>query len=161
MRRQKEEPGYTEVLQQMAGRLNIKTLLLIKENRILQVKEFRTYPTYGTMQESGLTEIFRRTSPIWRPVSCAFHILNFLSSGLLIGSSCSLMAAQFGLLGESCPTLCNPMDCRTPGFPIHHQHPELAQTRVHQVCDAIQPSHPLSSPSPPALNLSQHHDLFK
>ena len=161
MRRQKEEPGYTEVLQQMAGRLNIKTLLLIKENHILQVKEFRTYPTYGTMQESGLTEIFRRTSPIWRPVSCAFHILNFLSSGLLIGSSCSLMAAQFGLLSESCPTLCNSMDCSMPGFPVNHQLSEFAQSHVHLVGDTIQPSHTVSSPSPPAFSLSQHQGLFK
>ena len=57
--------------------------------------------------------------------------------------------------------LCDPMDCSTPGFPVHHQFPELAQTRVHWVSDAIQPSHPLSSPSPPAFNLSQHQGLFK
>ena len=55
----------------------------------------------------------------------------------------------------SCPSLCNPMDCSTPGFPVHHQLPELAQTHVHRVSDAIQPSHPLLSPSPPAFNLSQ------
>ena len=57
--------------------------------------------------------------------------------------------------------LCDPMDGSTPGLPVHHQLPELAQTYVHRVCDAIQPSHPLSSPSPPALNLSQHQGLFK
>ena len=56
---------------------------------------------------------------------------------------------------QSFSTLCNPMDCSTPGFPVHHQLPELAQTHVYQVGDAIQPSHPLSSPSPPAFNLSQ------
>ena len=56
---------------------------------------------------------------------------------------------------------CDPMDCSTPGFPVHHQLPELAQTHVHWVGDAIQPSHPLSSPSPPALNPSQHQGLFK
>ena len=53
---------------------------------------------------------------------------------------------------QSCPTLCDPVDCSMPGFPVHHQLPELAQTHVHQVGDAIQPSHPLSSPSPPAFN---------
>ena len=53
------------------------------------------------------------------------------------------------------------MDCSTPGFPVNHQLPELTQTHVHRVGDAIQPSHPLSSPSPPALNLSQHQGLFK
>ena len=60
-----------------------------------------------------------------------------------------------------CPTLCDPMDCSTPGFPIHHQLLELAQTQVHWVGYAIQPSHPLSSPSPTAFNLSQHQGLFK
>ena len=59
-----------------------------------------------------------------------------------------------------CPTLCDPMNCSTPGIPVHHQLLELTQTHVHQVGDAIQPSHPLSSPSPPALNLSQHQGLF-
>ena len=62
---------------------------------------------------------------------------------------------------QSCPTLCDPMDCSTPGLPVHHQLPELAQTHFHRVGDAIQPSHPLVSPSPPALNLSQHQGLFK
>ena len=57
--------------------------------------------------------------------------------------------------------LCNSMDCSTPGLPVHHQLPELAQTHVHWVGDAIQPSHPPSSPSPPALNLSQHQGLFQ
>ena len=61
---------------------------------------------------------------------------------------------------QSCPTRCDPMDCSTPGFPVLHQPPELAQTHVHWVGDAIQPSHPLSSPSP-AFNLSQHQGLFQ
>ena len=62
---------------------------------------------------------------------------------------------------QSCLTLCDTMNCSTPGFPAHHQLPELSQTHVHWVNDAIQPSHPLSSPSPPALNLSQHQGLFQ
>ena len=64
-------------------------------------------------------------------------------------------------VAQSCPTLCDPMDCSTTGFPVFHHLPELTQTHVHQVCDAIQPSHPLSSPSSPALNLSQHQGLFQ
>ena len=60
---------------------------------------------------------------------------------------------------QSCLTLCDPMDCSTPGFPVHHQLQELAQTHVHLVSDAIQLSHPLLSPSPPAFNLSQHHSF--
>ena len=66
----------------------------------------------------------------------------------------------FSSVTQSCPTLCEPMDCSTPGFPVHHQLRELAQTHVPQIGDAIQPSHPLSSSSPPALNLSQHQGLF-
>ena len=62
---------------------------------------------------------------------------------------------------QSCPTLCNPMDCSTPRFPVFHHLPEFAQIHVYSVSDAIQPSHPLSSPSPPAFNLSQHQGLFQ
>ena len=69
---------------------------------------------------------------------------------------------QFSSVAQSWgPTLCDPMDCSTPGFPVHHELPELTQTQVHQVGDAIQPSHPLSSPSPPTFNLSQHQGLFQ
>ena len=64
-------------------------------------------------------------------------------------------------VAQSCSSLCDPMDCSTPGLPVHHQLPELAQTHIHQVGDAIQPPHPLSSPSPPALSLSQHQGLFQ
>ena len=62
---------------------------------------------------------------------------------------------------QSCPTLCDHMDCSTPGLPVHHQLPEFTQTHVHWVGDAIQPSHSLSSPLPLAFNLSQHQGLFK
>ena len=68
---------------------------------------------------------------------------------------------HFSSVAQSCPTLCDPMDCSTPGFPVHHQLPELTQTHVHRVSDATQPSHPLSSPSPPTFNLSQHQGLFQ
>ena len=63
-----------------------------------------------------------------------------------------LLGHQFSSVAQLCQTLCDPMDCSTPGLPVHHQLTELAQTHVHQVSDAIQPSHPLSSPSPPAFN---------
>ena len=69
--------------------------------------------------------------------------------------------SQFSSEVQSCLTLCNPKDCSTPGFPVQHQHPGLAHTQVHRVSDAIQPSHPLSFPPPPALNLSQHQGLFQ
>ena len=68
---------------------------------------------------------------------------------------------QFSSVTQSCPTLCDPMNRSTPGLPVHHQVPEFTQTHIHQVRDAIQPSHPLSSPSPPAPNSSQHQSLYK
>ena len=67
---------------------------------------------------------------------------------------------QYSSVTQLCPTVCNPMDCSMPGLPVHHQLPELTQTHIHQVGDAIQSSHPLLSPSP-AFNLSQHQGLFK
>ena len=70
-------------------------------------------------------------------------------------------SVQFSSVAQSCCTLCNAMDWSTPGIPVHHQLPELAQTHVHRVSDAIQPSHPLLSPSPPAFKLSQHPGLFQ
>ena len=71
------------------------------------------------------------------------------------------LSAQSSSVAQSCPTLCDPMDCSTPSLPVHHQLLESTQTHVHRVGDAIQPSHSLSSPSPPAFNLSQHQGLFK
>ena len=72
-----------------------------------------------------------------------------------------LPSVQFSSVAQSCPTLCDPMNRRTPGLPVHHQLPEFTQTHVHRVSYAIQPSHPLSSPSPPAPNPSQHQSLFQ
>ena len=68
---------------------------------------------------------------------------------------------QFSSVAQLCPTLCDPMNRSTPGLPIHHQLLEFTQTHVHRVSDAIQPSHPLSSPSPPAPNHSHHQSLFQ
>ena len=70
-------------------------------------------------------------------------------------------SVQFSSVTQSCPTLCDPMNRSMPGLPVHHQLPEFTQTHVHWVGDAIQSSHSLSSPSPPALNLSQNQGLFK
>ena len=72
-----------------------------------------------------------------------------------------MISAQFSSVAQLCPTLCDPMNCSTSGLPVHHQLTEFTQTHVHRVSDAIQPSHPLLSPSPPALNLSQHESLFQ
>ena len=71
------------------------------------------------------------------------------------------VSVQFSSIAHSCLTLCDPMNRSTPGLPVHHQLPEFTQTHVHRVGDTIQPSHPLSSPSPPAPNPSQHQSLFQ
>ena len=98
--------------------------------------------------------------PGTEPVS---HI-SCLASGLLPTSTTRedlKNGIQFSSVAQSCPTICNPMDCSPPGLPVHHQLQELTQTHVHRVSDAIQPSHTLSSPSPPAFNLSHHQCLFQ
>ena len=73
----------------------------------------------------------------------------------------NVLSVQFSSVAQSCLTLSNPMNRSMPGLPVHHQPPEFTQILVHRVGDAIQPSHPLSSPSPPALNSSQHQSLFQ
>ena len=87
-----------------------------------------------------------------------FPFLSFLSRGLVTIFSNS---SQFSSVTQLCPILCDPMDCSMPGLPVHHQLPELVEIHVHRVSHAIQPSHPLLSPSPPAFNLSQHQGLFQ
>ena len=95
--------------------------------------------------------------------SCYFGTVSLTAKvmGTVHDESLVKMKKAFSLVTQLCPTLCDPMDCSTPGFPVHHQLPELTQTHVHCVGDATQPSHPLSSPSPPAFNLSQHQGLFQ
>ena len=83
-----------------------------------------------------------------------------LTSGVL-GMQSKSCLVQFSSVAQSCLTLCDPMNGRMPGLPVHHQLLEFTQTHVHRVGDAIQPSHPLSSPSPPAPNPSQHQSLFQ
>ena len=90
-------------------------------------------------------------------------VVTFLprSKRLLISWPQSPSAVIFSSVSQSCPTLCDPMNRSMPGLPVHHKLPEFTQTHVHQVSGAIQPSHPLSSPSPPAPNPSQHQSLFQ
>ena len=72
-----------------------------------------------------------------------------------------VISVQFSSVAQSCPTLCDPMNRSMPGLPVYHQLPEFTQTHIHRVSDAIQPSHPGSSPSPPTPNPSQHQSLFQ
>ena len=74
---------------------------------------------------------------------------------------CNQSSVQLSSVAQSCPTLCNSMNCSMPGLPVHHHLPEFTQTHVHRVGDVIQPPHPLLSPSPPAPNPSQHQSLFQ
>ena len=90
----------------------------------------------------------------WANAMCSEYIFVRLSYIL----SCSV---QFSSVTQSCPTLCDTMNCSTPGLPVRHQLLEFTQTHVHRVSDAIQPSHPLPSPSPPAPNPSQHPSIFQ
>ena len=85
--------------------------------------------------------------------------LNIQKTKIMVSGSIS--SVQFSSVAQSCLTLCDPMNRSMPGLSIHHQLPEFTQTHVHRVSDAIQPSHPLLSPSPPAPNPSQHQSLFQ
>ena len=88
-----------------------------------------------------------------------FHVLATVKGATMNAGMQVSFGIQFSSVAQSCLTLCNPMNCSTPGIPVHHQLPEFTQTHAHRVCDAIQPSHPLSSPSPSAPNPSQHQGL--
>ena len=100
----------------------------------------RTYRSQGTL----LSALWW---PKWEGNQKRGSLSIYLSIYLSIAGSLSV---QFSSVAQSCPTLCDPMNCKTPGLRVHHQLPEFTQTHVHQVSDTIQPSHPLSSPSPPA-----------
>ena len=86
-----------------------------------------------------------------------FNLMDYTVHGILQAR----ILGQFSSAAQLCQTLCDPMNCSTPGLPVHHQLPEFTQTHVHQVSDAIQPSHPQLSPSPPVPNPSQHQSLFQ
>ena len=99
----------------------------------------------------------------WRPQRLFLPSLNvcIINSSIMHIYFFESLSVQFSSVTQSCPTLCDPMNCSMPGLPVHHQLPEFTQTHVHRVSDAIQPSHPLSSPSLPAPNPSQHQSLFQ
>ena len=100
----------------------------------------------------GCQALFQGSNP------CLLCLLNWQEDFLLLAPP-GKSIYPFSSVAQLCPTLCSPMDCSTPAFPVHHQLPELTQTHVHRVGDAIQPTHPLLSPSPSALNLLQHQGL--
>ena len=107
-------------------------------------------------------QIQRQTKQYYPNINVS-HIcsLKFSSSHIFESGRKQKNIFQFSSVAQSCPTLCDPMNCSTPGLPVHHQLPEFTQIHIHWVSDAILPSHPLSSPSPPAPNPSQHQSLFQ
>ena len=153
-------------------------IILIKIKVIHKFSSWVTVPTNKSY--SKISEL----KYSWQIKKCKIFYITYLaikSSFLLFPKTfehsttncpwCTIISIQYFVnyvqfssvqfVAQSCPTLCNPMDCSTPGFPVHHQLPEFAQTHVHRVGDAIQSTHLLSSSSPPALNLSQNQGLFK
>ena len=108
-------------------------------------------------------QFFSISTPHILELSHIFQIFTWAAHFLILSISVLFFFFhfQFSAVIQSCLILGDPMDCSTPAFPVHHQLPQLAQTHVHRVGDAIQPSHPLSSLSPPAFNLSQPQGLFK
>ena len=113
----------------------------------------RTWTCYQILVKLGFISFYRSLDFLG-------HLLIFIEDQMNFQTVMCLQSVQLSSVAQSCPTLCNPMNRSTSGFPVHHQLPEFTQTHVHRVSDAIQPSHLLSSPSPPAPNPSQHQSLF-
>ena len=109
----------------------------------------------GTLK-SLLQHYSSKASILW---CSAFFIVQLSHPYMTTGKTIAF--TQIRSVAQSCPTLCNPMNSSMPGLPVHHQLPEFTQTHIHRVSDTIQPSHALSSPSPPAFNFSHHQGLFQ
>ena len=157
-----EHPGMISFrmdwLDLLAVQGTLKSLLQHHSSKasILQCSDFFTVQLSHLYMTTGKTITLTRWTFVGKVMSLLFNMLSRLVITFLPRSS-----VQFSSVAQSCPTLCDPMNCSTPGLPIHHQLPEFTQTHVHRVSDAIQPSHPLLSPSPPDLNPSQHQSLFQ
>ena len=140
---------------------------LSKLQEIVKDREAWCYSPWGRKESDTTEQLNNRTITKIFSVSrvSSFNLKVFCKVGearvLILYSFINLAVSQFSSVAQSCSTLCDPMDCSMPGFPVHHQLLEPIQTHVHRVGDAIQPSHPLSSPSPTAFNLSQHQCLFQ
>ena len=134
-------------------------------DRIKYSKEPESRPWKSGASEIGswlLSTIADNQLAISFPISSMASIQKpFLPVHKMPATVCQLLYYQFSSVAQSYPPLCDPMDGGMPGFRVDHQFPDLAQTQVHRVGDAIRPSHPLSSPSPPAVDLSQHQGLFQ
>ena len=132
-------------------KLNIQKTRIIESSPITSWQANR----WGNMEI--VTDFIFLGSKITVDGNCSHEIKRHL----FLGRKVMTNLVQFSSVTQSCPTLCDPMNHSTPGLLVHHQLPEFTQTHVHRVSDAIQPPHPLSSPSPPAPNPSQHQSLFQ
>ena len=115
-------------------------------------------PATSFLLQLSVIDLHSSVVVYWTPSNLGGHLFAFLCCPW---GSRGKNTVQFSSIAQLCPTLCDPMNCSTPGLPVPHQLLEFTQTLVHRVGDAIQPSHPLLSPSPPAPNPSQHQGLFK
>ena len=129
--------------------------------------ELQLYFLYSNFFFLLYKHLYFLTNPFEFLTSCSFPspwiyvcAYSWLHVNYIRSKGNTFSSVQFSSVAQSCPTLCDPMNHSMPGFPVHHQLPELTQTYVYWVGDAIQPSHPLLSPFPPALNLSQHQGFF-
>ena len=158
----KEIPGMISFrmdwLDLLAGQGTLKSLLQHRSSKasILQHSAFFTVQLSHPYMTTGKTIALTRWTLVGKIMSLLLNMLSRLVITFLPRSS-----VQFSSVTQSCPTLCTPMNRSTPGLPVHHQLLEFTQTHIHRVSDAIQPSHPLSSPSPSAPNPSQHQSLFQ
>ena len=126
---------------------------LIVETHCSEIRFFSKYYTLLTMHLV--------TQEIWWRYILFSRLLTHPFCSSWIKESFQLLSPQFSWVAQPCWTICDSMDCSTPGFPVHHQLLEPTQTHVHHVADAIQPSHPLSSLSPPTFDLFQRQGLFQ
>ena len=117
---------------------------------------WRTEP--GADRLTNWHGFFALANRIWDALWTSDHCVSVF---LFLNRSFKNFMFLISSVAQSCPTLCDPMNCSTPGLPVHHELPESTQSQVHWVSDAIQPSHPLSSPSPPAFDLSQHQGSYQ
>ena len=133
-------------------------LRFIKYYQLRRLRSFIWFLKGQTVWESKIT---RKNSGLGSPESRILISTLHSTNCITMGKIQPPLSFQFSSVAQSCPTLCDPMSYSTPGLPVHHQLLEFTLTHIHRVSDAIQLSHPLLSPSPPAPNSSQHQSLFQ
>ena len=137
----------------------IDEILSLIDEAETKFNKARNWGFFDILGGGFITDLFKHSN--LDSASDIMNKINYLLKDLQRELDEVVTPTDFSMNTQSCPTLCDPMNHSTPGLPVHHQLQEFTQTHVHQVSDAIQPSHPLSSPFPPAPNTSQHQSLFQ